>query len=154
MMESGYRSDTGLNPWIVSWIHRGWRSPRAGWSGGPGWLRLDLGTFYGLWSMFCILYSYDWIWGSETQPIYMDRYSHTHTYTYIYCRFYLHVFCNVSVINFYTKCVKYQSKIYLAYASVNEFWFLGIWLNVINSIFLSNNLTCINWRSKIGFHTW
>ena len=26
--------------------------------------------------IFCILYSYDWIWISRTKPIYMERYSH------------------------------------------------------------------------------
>ena len=55
--------------------------------------------------------------GSEDQKLdlsiwtYIHTHTHTHIYIYIYCQFYLHVFCNVSVVYFYAKCVKCESKI-------------------------------------------
>ena len=62
-------------------------------------LRIILWTLIHVLYIFCILYNYDWIWGSKIWPIYVDIYSHTHTHISIagfiymcFCKYLLYIF--------------------------------------------------------------
>ena len=67
-----------------------------------------------LWITIQFLYIYTAMTKSEDHELdrfiwkYIHTHTHTHTHTY---PVYLHVFYNVSVVYFYAKCVKCQSKI-------------------------------------------